>query len=110
MTRDLNREESTWESYATFSTVIMLNQSIAAQGNVLLIQTIFYIFLGHKPDLRIQLQAQGQEGINSMKLLPMNQKNKWIIKYENKFKGILSFNSSNEFVKQFYVWNLFQDQ
>lgn len=42
-----------------------------------------------------------------MKLLPMNQKNKWIIKYKNKLEGILSFNSSNEFVKQLYVWNLF---
>lgn len=30
----------------------------------------------------------------------MNQKNKWIIKYENKLEGILSFNSSNEFVGQ----------
>lgn len=40
----------------------------------------------------------------------MNQKNKWIIKYENKLEGILSFNSSNEFVRQLYVWNLLQDQ
>lgn len=35
-----------------------------------------------------------------MKLLPMNQKNKWIIKYENKLEGILSFNLSNKFVEQ----------
>lgn len=40
----------------------------------------------------------------------MNQKNKWIIKYENRLEGILSFNSSNEFVGQLYVWNLLQDQ
>lgn len=40
----------------------------------------------------------------------MNQKNKCIIKYENKLEGILSFNSSNEFVGQLYVWNLLQDQ
>lgn len=40
----------------------------------------------------------------------MNQKNKWIIKYENKLEDILSFNSSNEFVKQLYVWNLLEDQ
>lgn len=33
-----------------------------------------------------------------MKLLPMNQESKWIIKYENKLEGILLFNSSNEFV------------
>ena len=110
MTRDLSRIESTWESSATFSTVITLNQSSAAHGSLLLISTIFYIFLGHKPDLRIQLQAQGQEGINSIKLLPMNQKNKWIIKYENKLEGILSFNSSNEFLGQLYVWNLLQNQ
>lgn len=45
-----------------------------------------------------------------MKLLPMNQKNKWIIKYENKLEGILSFNSSNEFVEQFYIWNLLPEQ
>lgn len=30
----------------------------------------------------------------------MNQKNKWIIKYENKLEGILSFNLSNKFVEQ----------
>lgn len=69
-----------------------------------------YIFLGHKPDLRIQLQAQGQEGINNMKLLPMNQKNKWIIKYKNKLEGILSFNLSDEFVNHLYVWDLLLDQ
>lgn len=40
----------------------------------------------------------------------MNQENKWIIKYENTLEGILSFNSSNEFVKQLYVWNLLQEQ
>lgn len=45
-----------------------------------------------------------------MKLLPMNQKNKWIIKYKNKLKGILSFNSSEEFVNQLFVWNILLEQ
>lgn len=35
-----------------------------------------------------------------MKLLPMNQKNKWIIKYENKLEGMLSFNLSSKLVEE----------